>query len=154
MAKSFKQYGESKKNFFTTIDKKLSNTLLFENCSIIESYNNDKIKYYDKTEKGLYYFTNIVMEKYRDFIVETSDPIELSTQQRINYEFNPYLLSYDNFGTPDYWWIILLANRKTSIFDFTKLPSIIKLPNISQLKNKLKYEMQNNSGFGYIFKAV
>lgn len=35
------------------------------------------------------------------------------------YEFRPDLLSFDAYGTPDFWWKILEANNISDIYNFT-----------------------------------
>lgn len=37
-----------------------------------------------------------------------------------NHEYRPDLVSYDVYGTPDFWWKILEANNIKDIFDFKK----------------------------------
>lgn len=52
------------------------------------------------------------------------------------YNHRPDLLSYDLYGTPDYWWVFLVRNMNTirdPIWDF-ETGKTIHWPSIEQLK--------------------
>jgi hypothetical protein len=44
-------------------------------------------------------------------------------------EYRPDLVSYDKYGTPNSWWMILEANGMKDIWDF-KSGKTIMLPNL------------------------
>jgi hypothetical protein len=45
------------------------------------------------------------------------------------YEYRPDLLSFDVYGTVDFWWQIMQANNIYDIFDF-KIGINIRIPNV------------------------
>jgi hypothetical protein len=49
------------------------------------------------------------------------------------YEYRPDLVSYNTYGIPDYWWLILQANKINDVYGF-KTGLNIRLPfSITQL---------------------
>lgn len=44
-----------------------------------------------------------------------------------HYEYRPDLVSFDVYGTPDFWWKIMEVNNIKDIFDFTA-GQTIRLP--------------------------
>jgi len=54
----------------------------------------------------------------------------------LKYNLRPDLLSYDLYGTPDYWWIFAVRNPndiRDSIWDFTT-GKVVWVPSVSYLK--------------------
>lgn len=55
------------------------------------------------------------------------------------YENRPDLLSYDYYGTPNYWWVFMMVNPdaiKDPIYDF-KAGLVIYIPTASRVSNIL-----------------
>lgn len=82
-------------------------------------YSDSEIIYYG--ERNLLTFKTY---KKRD-----SSPIENDrfTVVKPGQEYRPDLLSFEAYGTPNFWWIILEANNISDIFDF-KTGTNIRLP--------------------------
>ena len=99
-------------NFLSNIRKMKENTLNFENCSYREKYTNDKIKYMESSEKNLIYFRNILQEKYFDRIISRRKITSITKEQELEFDMNPYLASYKLLGTSEYWWLLLIVNKK------------------------------------------
>lgn len=56
---------------------------------------------------------------YRDIGRDSTDTIQTLVQK---YENRPDLLSYDLYGTPNYWWVFMIVNPnviKDPIYDMT-----------------------------------
>ena len=99
-------------NFLSNIRRMKENTLNFENCSYREKYTNDDIKYMETSEKNLIYFRNILQEKYFDRIISKRKITSITKEQELEFDMNPYLASYKLLGTSEYWWLLLIVNKK------------------------------------------
>ena len=99
-------------NFLSNIRRMKENTLNFENCSYREKYTNDDIKYMETSEKNLIYFRNILQEKYFDRIISKRKITSITKDQELEFDMNPYLASYKLLGTSEYWWLLLIVNKK------------------------------------------
>jgi hypothetical protein len=151
MPKPFKDINMMTNSLFITVRSKLFNTLNFENHSIIEEYKQNKN---DINSKSLYYHRNIILERYLLRIIQKSNILRLNNEQKIKYEYNPYLLSFDSYATPDYWWLILAVNKISNVARFKNLPTKIRLPNIDDLKEVLQYELNVNKEIGTVQKQI
>lgn len=70
---------------------------------------------YYLTPQTSWYLDNLVM---KDF---SSDPTDKFMVLSSKYENRPYNLSYDLYGTKDYWWLFMLLNPDTikdPVYDF------------------------------------
>lgn len=84
---------------------------------------------YSKTPQSSWYLDimepiNIVPDETDDFIVVEA-----------KYENRPDLLSYDLYGTTDYWWVFMVRNMneiKDPIFDL-KAGMTIFVPSVNKL---------------------
>ena len=83
------------------------------------------------SEKSPYYKTpqsNWYLDVYEDrgFNPDTTD---VNYQVESKYKNRPDLLSYDLYGSVDYWWIFVIVNNNIhdSIFDLTP-GKIIRVP--------------------------
>jgi hypothetical protein len=88
----------------------MNRTLFFEKVKI------DGVEEYDFLEPG-----------YHDFEIKRS-PVyyRLDSIDRKR----PDIISYKNYGTVDYWWIILLVNSLDNPFTDTAIGTITMIPNI------------------------
>lgn len=148
--KRFIDRRDNSKEFFDRVNRLSQNTLTFENTNISERYKNEEVNHMDETEMGLYYITNVLFGKYLDRILQKCKMTTLSDDLKKEYDLNPYLVSYNEYGSPDYWWLILLGNRMRSIHEFTKLPNMIYIPNLDDVKYIMKLEMVKNNNIGEI----
>ena len=53
------------------------------------------------------------LNKYKSTMTLTEDLYD-------KYKFNPKMMSYDLYGTVDYWWLLLQANEMHSAVEFNK----------------------------------
>ena len=144
MGKFVENQIEGSNNFLYNIRKMKENTLNFENCSYKEYYKNNDIKYMNSTEKGLVYFRNILQEKYYDRIIRNRHITTITKEQALEFDMNPYLASYQLLGTSEYWWILLLVNKKMNVESFTKLKDKIYTPDIEDIKQCIIVELKKN----------
>jgi hypothetical protein len=154
MAKAFEEYPVINLNFRTTINNLVKNTLTFENCTIFEKYKESQIKHYEDTELGLFYSRNIIMDKYGDFLIATAKTVIMDRDKELEYAYNPFLASFAEFGTSQYWWLVLYVNECITVDDFKDFKGMLKVPDIYKLRVKLKYELAQNEYFGTIVDEV
>lgn len=89
-----------------------------------------------------YYKTPFTSGGYLDIIDLRSIPAQADDviyEVDARYNLRPDLLSYDTYGTVDYWWVFAVRNRsliKDPIFDLIAGKRIY-LPNISTIKSAL-----------------
>lgn len=79
----------------------------------LSRYRNSKVVYYTMGTRKVLTF-NTYKKQINNKISE-NDKFMIN-----NHEFRPDLVSYDVYGTPDFWWKILEANNIKDIFDFKK----------------------------------
>lgn len=61
---------------------------------------------------------NAIVSKYRDYFDKYIISIELNEDEKRRYWHNPKIVSYDKYGTVEYWSIILFINECGSALDF------------------------------------
>ena len=137
-------------NFLSNIRRMKENTLNFENCSYREKYTNDDIKYMETSEKNLIYFRNILQEKYFDRITSKRKITSITKEQELEFDMNPYLASYKLLGTSEYWWLLLIVNKKMNVESFRNLKEKIYAPDIQDIKECLITELKKNDKLGEI----
>lgn len=138
----------STEKFLDNVRNMDNNTLNFENCSYREKYTNKDIKYFENTDLNLTYFRNILMEKYRDRILRYRNTATISDTQKATFDQNPYLAASEILGDINYWWLILLVNKKMNVEEFTKLSNKIYIPNVEDIKNCITNELTKNKTLG------
>lgn len=131
------------KDFHETVKRFSQNTLTFENHCTIERYSDDK-------NFDLFYFYNIIIDKYIKRIRDKSRLHLLDRETSLRYNYNPFLASHDLCNSPNYWWIMLIANNKLSIHEFFDLGTSIMVPDVMDLKNIIKIEISKNKDFGKV----
>mgnify|MGYP007053926805 CR=1 FL=1 len=87
-------------------------------------YNNDKTKVIRYAENGYLTFST-----YKGWNKSTSSQ-DRFTVIGAGYEYRPDLVSFDEYGLPDFWWKIMEINGIKDIYDFKaglniRLPSMI-----------------------------
>jgi hypothetical protein len=83
-------------------------------------------------KNGIYnYFSNITEKNnigipfYKSYIPQPDDEIFIITEA---YEYRPDLISQKFYDTPDYWWIICIANNIIDPFSELKKEKQIIIP--------------------------
>jgi hypothetical protein len=93
----------------------------------IVKYNSASV--YAITPQSSWYLDNLVL---RNLTSDSSDKILVIENK---YDMRPYNLSYDLYGTKDYWWVFQVLNMdliRDPIYDF-KAGLIIKVPTKERL---------------------
>lgn len=135
-------------HFLDNVRKMKENSMNFENISYVEVYKNEDIPYMESTIKDLKYFRNIIQEKYFDRLLYKRKIISIDEKQRLEYDMNPYLASTELLGSPDYWWILLMVNKKMNVQEFCKLKGTIFIPDMDDLKTCIIQELNKNNDLG------
>ncbi|MGL4949691.1 MAG: hypothetical protein ACRC5M_04855 [Anaeroplasmataceae bacterium] len=136
--------------FLQNIRFMLDNTFNFENIAIKERYLNGEIPFMEESSKNLIYNRNIIQEKYLDRVMNRRRKTVISEEKRQEYDLNPYMAADELLGTPDYWWLLLMVNKKMNVHEFTKLGTSIYTPDMVDLKDCLLKEFNKNKDIGEI----
>ena len=136
--------------FLDNVRSMRENTLNFENISYREKYVNEDINYMKTSEKNLVYFSNILQEKYLSRIIERRRKTSITSDQKNEFDMNPYLAARVLLGNADYWWILLLVNRKMNVQQFTKLGDYIYTPDMEDIKECIIKELNKNKNLGVL----
>jgi|688.fasta_scaffold06158_7 hypothetical protein len=94
----------------------------------ISRYDNGVVKQIHKTAT----VTTVVGHPYFDYITQFSDSV-LSGKVGfvpLGYEHRPDLISTVFYGTPAYWWILMLANNVSDPFEGFNVGDRIVIPNL------------------------
>jgi hypothetical protein len=86
---------------------------------VTSRYAEQTVVYY--TEKKLLTYNTYKKKNYQP---NQKDKFMVVTKR---YEYRPDLISYDMYGTPDFWWKIMEANGISDVFNF-KTGLNIRLP--------------------------
>lgn len=140
----------STQNFIDNIRSMENSTLNFENCSYRERYQNEKVKYMESSSLNLIYFRNILQEKYFDRIMAGRKATNITKEQQLTFDQNPYLAASELLNNTDYWWILLMVNKKMNVQEFTKLNSFIYTPNMDDIREFMTKELNKNREVGEI----
>lgn len=73
---------------------------------------------------------------YRNIDIDPSDSVVILDSK---YNKNPYLLSYDMYGTDRLWWIFMIVNQDSLIDPINDMVSgmVIRIPTASRIKSSL-----------------
>lgn len=93
--------------------------------SINPSNNVKYIQY--KNSNTIVPIDNIFIHKYRDYLLSVSEEIILTDEEHRKYKYRPKLLSYDLYGSVEYWSMLMIINDIPTISDFN-LKKIKYLP--------------------------
>ena len=101
-------------------------------------FNNKIFLYNTKTDETLKLPFNPIVNKYRDFFDDHIVRFELSEEEQREYWYKPKKLSFDYYGSVEYWSILLYVNEVASAIEFTptKLNLVLK-EDILELINEL-----------------
>ena len=95
---------------------------------------------YKKTSP--YFKTPLMDNKFLDLLnyrVIPAQADDLYKQIGNTYQYRPDLMSFDLYGTVDYWWVFIIRNRDTIIdpvWDF-KAETYIYIPKLETLTKNL-----------------
>lgn len=138
----------SPNHFLENVRKMKDNTLNFENISYQESYKNDEIQHMNSSIKNLVYMRNIIQEKYFNRLISKRRVMTITDEQRYKYDLNPYLAASELLGNFDYWWLLLMVNKKMNVQEFSKLKSTIYVPDMEDIKACIIQELSKNKNLG------
>lgn len=107
--------------------------------------------------------SDLVTNKYKKDLEEIVITKKYTAVEKIKYKYNPWLLSYDLYGTTEYWFMLLELNHLYSATEFTldrvkvykdNLPTLIDTilaterpfinENESELNNKINQYMDED----------
>lgn len=74
-----------------------------------------------------------LINKYKDFLTEIIETIELTDEEQEKYLYKPKKLSDDLYGTTELWSEIMVLNSAVSVIDFK--PKKVKVYNPYRLKD-------------------
>lgn len=126
---------ENLNNFYKSIVDTSQNSLNFEYVMESEEYINTELSYAQKTNTNLHLNNLIFVDKYYDKIFEDAIPFSIDRKNQGKYYRNPKLLSYDRYGTIDYWYLILIMNGWKCAYEMTDLNRELLLPNPTTISN-------------------
>lgn len=89
-----------------------------------------------------------IINKYKDFLYNIIQTIELSEEEQDYYQFKPKMLSEDLYGTTELWDTILILNDVVSVSEFK--PKKLKLYDPSKFKKYLNEIMLMEEEIGNI----
>lgn len=81
---------------------------------------------------------NSMISKYRDYFTDHILNIPLTEEEQEKYKYNPKKLSYDLYGTVEFWSLILYINECASMLDFDlERVSLIPADEIREILNTI-----------------
>jgi hypothetical protein len=85
---------------------------------------------------------NIYRDRYYDTIIQQYATERILTDDEFKkYKYRPKRLSNDIYGTIDYWYILLMINKMSSVFQFVKKKiKVLTIEGTVYLKNLYKKE--------------
>lgn len=126
-------------------EKTKNNTINFENCTIFEKYDyrdNEK-----GTSLGLFYPNNYILNTIVPYLKANSNIKKYSEEDAEKYYGKPLALSMHEYGTIDYWWIILAVNGYFNAVEFTGWKQLI-IPAKYEISNIIDKEMYVDDTIG------
>jgi hypothetical protein len=84
---------------------------------------------------------NIFRDRYFDAIMSYTETRTLKDSEIKKYRYRPKRLSYDLYQCIDYWYILLMINRMSSMMEFNKRTiKVLTYEGVTFLKNLAKKE--------------
>lgn len=68
--------------------------------------------------RAIFYMDDNLLSKYTEELDAFKVKVELTPREQQFYAYNPRLFSYDMYGYPEFWYLILYANELHSATDF------------------------------------
>lgn len=117
------------------IDISLKNSIQFQNSS-----------YFMMVGDTLFEDYNIIRDRYYSQIMQYTTLATLSDAEYLKYKYRPKAMSAVLYGTIDYWYILLLINKMSSIIQFKKKKvRVLTSDGIRFIKKILQKEEENIS---------
>lgn len=69
-------------------------------------------------KKAYFFMDDNLLSKYTSELDKHKVSVDLTEREQHFYAYNPRLLSYDLYGAPEFWYLILYANEIYSAADF------------------------------------
>lgn len=128
------------KDYTTTINDQVFNTLSFENVCNTFEYSNPESAQLGITSRDLRLYENVVLNNLLD-IFRVTAKIKAFTDDELNkYRFKPKSLSFDIYGVTDFWWIILAVNGMVNDAEFDNFFTLF-IPDIEVMKKNIDVEL-------------
>lgn len=142
-----KQMKVVEKNFTTTIDKMMDNTLNFENSSIFTKYVSDDDKKGGTSIYGLYTIDSVVLDTLVPYLKTISEVKLFNEDEEFKYRQRPMLLSKETYGYIDYWYILLAVNNYISPYDFKGFKKLY-IPTKDKIEDLINTKLYKNVTIG------
>lgn len=131
---------ENINNFHDSLKSTAQNSLNFENVMTSEEYTNEELSEAQRTKTNLHLTDVIFISKYYDKLLENPITTLIDYKDQSKYYRNPKALSYDRYGTIDYWYLILIMNGWNCAYEMTDLQRTLLMPNPSVVSNIITEE--------------
>lgn len=118
------------------IGHKTSQEFSYINFSIVEPCESGELLF---TVKNL-------VDDYLDELLDICETVTISNEERMYYNYRPWLLAYDVYGNAELYWLIMLLNdipTSNEFENFTKL----KLPKAEYLDDILSEIYESESDY-------
>lgn len=89
------------------------------------------------TDGKMMILSDSILLKYREDLNKIAYSKTLATEEMRRYHYKPHLLSYDLYGTPDFWFLLLDLNDLSSFTEFDLNPIKIYDGNLPTLIGKI-----------------
>lgn len=109
------------------------NTALFENSAASYTYTNESMKFFKKQYRPFNYLDMTIINRYTYNLKANSKKRIFEDGEIHLYERNPRALSRDEYGTYDYWYIILIVNDVFHPIDFIRLDKGVLIPDALEI---------------------
>ena len=97
-----------------------------------------------RNNEGIVFLDELAYAKYDNLLMNNSSMIDLNTREYNLYRLNPQALSYDLYGTPNLYHLILYLNKCSEFeFDFKRIRLMDYSTIGSLLKTILSHEENN-----------
>ena len=102
----------------------------------------DAYNFFNSSFDGVFdYYSGFLDEPFRNHIINilkdaVGMEVEMTDEEKIKYKYNPKLLSYDIYGTPDLGYSLLLLNDMEHISEFncSGVVKILSMEDVTALK--------------------
>lgn len=131
------------KAFRSAMERSLTNTIAFENCTEFIKYNNSK--YTDPINLCLQ--NNYILNEVVPYLKTVSTIKTYGKEKAEPYYGKPMKLSYEEYGITDYWWIILAVNDYFFSQDFINWENLI-IPSRAEISKVMDKALYSNDSIG------
>lgn len=80
----------------------------------------DSVDATGKSDNKMILLGDSLLDKYRKDLEEITISKRLTSKERIRYHCNPWVLSFDLYGTVEYWGLLVDINNMSSVTEFTR----------------------------------